>query len=526
MAFQKGTSAASGSYRGLLTRLVAFATSKHVSAVAVNAGGTGYTVGDILTVTHAGAYAPLLLEVLTLSGSAVATVAIRSAGAFSSRVASATVNAGGTGYTTGHIVRLTTGTFTEFGKFTVTASAGVATAVAVFETGGAYSADPTLTASPTTSNIGLGSGTGLTVNVTMTGLIGTSGITCTGGTGSGATFDLTLTDTGWSALWNRNNYSFNSITDEKEVILQGTVAGGDAPLVGIRSYTATSGDTRYGWLIAGMDSYNSGLTFATQPNVGPDVVPSTNNGICLLMFDNAQSYWFRVTPRKLVAVIKAVGASVTSYTSMYAGLLNPFGTQVESPYPMYLSGSTRAYSRKPDVGGFFVTGLTELFSDTIGLCPAVFRHPSTGAWTTVQNSNNGSAITTIVLYPIGAQALANSNPANEDDIGQYGQFNFQMGGAGVSLASGSAPTQIVMPTLGSNELLLIPPTILPGSSGDNTSEIVPRGELDGVYWIPGNKSDASVVASEDTITIGSLRYTIFANAHRTERYSFFAVAEN
>lgn len=531
MAFQYGTSAASGAYRDILVDLQAFATSKHISAVAINAAGTGYVVGDILTISHAGGYLDAKLEVLTVGGGGdITSVAIRAAGAFSNRVATVAVNAGGTGYAVNDIVRLTTGTFTEFCKVKVTTvSTGVATAVAVFETGGAYSSVPTATGGATSSDIGTGSGTGLTINTTMTGLIGTSGIAATGGTGASATFNLTLTDTGMSlttAAQNRNDYSFNSITDEKELIFEGTVAGGDEPYIGVRSYTATSGlDTRYGWLFAGMDSFNSSLTFDAQPNVGPVVIPSSNTGVCLLMFDDAQDYWFSVTGRRIIVVIKAVGGATTSYCTAYAGLLNPFGTASEVPYPFYLSGTTTSHNRAPDAGSLFCTGPTELFADTSTTSPAYFRRWSDGAWTRVQNSNNGAALDVNTVYPIGVTSLADSGAQNEDDIVVDGQIVFHCEADLISLDSGGVAVQAFMPSISDNEAILIPATVMstPAGAADNDSNTVIRGELDNIYWVSATKSDGTVMSAEDTLDDGATRHIVFQNAHRTERYSYFAL---
>jgi len=528
MTFQTGTSASSNARRDLLTSFVAMATSKHISAAVINNDGTGYVVGDILTISHAGGYLPAKIEVLTVSGGGdILTFKIRSGGAFSNRLSTVTIAAGGTGYVTGDVVRLTTGTFTEFAKLTVTAAAGVVTSAVVFETGGAYTSAPSA-AGATNSDIGLGTGTGLTVNPTMTTLIGTAGIAATGGTGTGATFDLTLTDTGWSATTaaqNRNDYSFNSITDEKEVILQGTVAGGDEPYVGIRTYTATSGiNTRHGWIICGMDSFNSSLGFTAQPNIGPTPDPAANTGCCFLMFDNAQSYWFSMNARRMIAVVKAVGASVTSYTSMYAGLMDPFGTQTEAPYPMYLSGTTSSHNRAPDVGGFFATGLTELFGDTTTTSPAFFRRSSDGAWTRVQNSNNGGTSSNHVLWPIGKPRAADNVSVNEDNIVDMGQFNYQVSGAGVSQIGGGVASQVVMPSITDNNMALVPTVVTSTPvAADNDSETQIRGELPGVYWTPATKSDGTAVVAEDYIDYSSERYFIFQNAHRTERYSYFAL---
>ena len=495
MAHQRGTTTATGGCHDALVNLVAFATSKHVSAAALNAAGTGYTVGDILTITHGSAYHDCTLEVLTITGGGgtgpVGTVAIRDAGAFADRVTAVAIgSAAGTGYGTDDIIRLTDGTFTEFCKIKIdTQAAGVPSAISIFETGGAYSVDPTLTDAPTSNDIGEGSGVDLVVDVTMTSIIGTTAITATGGTGSSVSFDLTLTDTGMScstAKQNQNNYSTNSITNEKEVILQGSVAGGDAPYVGIRTFTTDSGlNTRYGWVLTGMDSYNSSLAFDAQPNVGPGTEPLTGT-VCLLMFDDDQDFWMVANGRHVKVVIKAVGAATTTYMSMFHGLLDPFGTQTESPYPYYISGTTGTRARAPDSGGYFVTGLTELYTDLVSTTPAYYRQASDGAWTGVVNSVNGTAQNTSVLTPLG------ETKAGQDDdyLGADGRMEIHMGGGrfaggsnNVSQSNGSAAEVLIMPTIGDNELLLIPCDICTQpSSGDNTSETKIRGEIPGIFW--------------------------------------------
>lgn len=533
MAFQKGTTASSGAYRDLLVDLVAFATSKHISAIAINNAGSGYTAGDLLTITHAGAYLDATIEVLTVDGGgAILTAAIRNSGAFSNRVATVAINAAGSGYVAGDIVRLTTGTFTEFCKVRVdtVGGGGAAATVSVFETGGAYSVAPDATGGATNSDIGTGTGSGLTIDTTMTTLVGTSGIAATGGTGASATFDLTLDDTGWSAATagqNRNDYSFNAITNEKELILRGSVTGGDEPLVSIRSYTATVGlDTRYGWCLNGMDGYSSGLAHDSQPNIGPQVSPSANNGVCFFMFDNAQDYWMRVNGRRIVVVVKAVGTSITSYTSMYAGLLAPFGTTSEMPYPMYLSATSSVHNRAPDAGGFLATGLTEVFADTLTSCPAFFRRPTDGAWTRVQNVNNGTALATYVIYPLGEPNGASGSATNEDNLSDDGQFVFHLAGMGISLASGAAASQAFMPSNSDNETLLVPATLISTPvATDNTADVLVIGELEDVFWLSVTKADGTVMLAEDIIEVGSDQYRIFQNAHRSERYSYFALKE-
>lgn len=558
MAFHTATSPSSNSYREILTRLVAFSTSKHISAATINAAGTGYTVGNILTITHAGAYGNARIEVLTVGGTGnILTFAIRSAGAFSNRVATVAVNAGGTGYPVSStiILEIQGGTSTEKAKVSATTNgSGVVTAVTLFETGGAYSSAPAATAA-TTAIVGPSTattGSGCTINTTMTSLIGTTGIAATGGSGSSATFNLTLTDTGWTAMRNENDFSTNSINNEKEVILRGTVAGGDEPYVGFRTYTRTSGpNTRYGWVMIGADGFNSGLSFANQPNAGPVPQsgavgdPATDLGPYFLLFDNAQDYWFSVNARRVICVVKAVGGSITAYTSMYAGLMNPFGTATESPYPMYLSATAGVANTPPDAATAAVTGVTELtvWSNSARSAAAYFRDANTGSYVRVGNST-GTAVANLnvsfdpfngrsCLYPMGSAQVDNSGGNNVSNVVAAGcrlvfgndSNTYARTNATISQVALGSANALVMPTLGADELLLVPCVVMVTESSTPTVNHQLRGELDGVFWVPGTTAAAGSVASEDTVTISGTRYRIFANAHRTQRYCYFALKE-
>jgi len=70
-----------------------------ISSATVSAGGTGYTVGDVLTVTGGTLFSgtPATVTVATLSGSAVATVTITNAGAYTALPSNPVSITGGTG---------------------------------------------------------------------------------------------------------------------------------------------------------------------------------------------------------------------------------------------------------------------------------------------------------------------------------------------------------------------------------------------------------------------------------------------
>lgn len=524
MSWHAGT--ASG-YRDILTQLAQLATSEHVSDAVVASGGTGYVVGDLLTITHASATHACTLEVTAETGGVITDVVIRNHGAFSNRAASATVSAGGSGYAVGDVLQVQGGTWTQRAKFLVATLSGSAVAtVTLFEGGGAYTSFPSNPASTTKVGPAAGSGTGCTLTLSIMVIIGTSGIAATGGTGSGATFNLTLTESGWTAVRDENDYSFNSITDEKELIFLGTVAGGDPPYVGFRSYTATVGvNTRYGAVVTGFDDFNDLLSFDGQPGAGPKVVPTTD-GAHWLLLNASMSFWTSVTPRRMTGQAKEQPAATLTYHPFYAGLGNPLGTATESPYPMVIAGSSGVHNRAPDVGGFSATGLTECFGSSATDSPVYFRKASDGAYQVVINSNAGSVVRLHTMFPVGETTDV---AINDDDLvvekTQTGVTPIIFTN-GICDPTGAVASLKLYPALGTNESWLVPATIVSTPSTANNSETLIRVELDGIFWISATKSDGTVMTAEDTITDSNGdRYRIFQNAHRTERYSYCAVKE-
>lgn len=79
MTWQTGTAT---NYQTLLRALVNIATSNHADTATVGAGGSGYAVGDIIKVSGGTFTYQATFKVLTISGSAVATVAVYEGGAY------------------------------------------------------------------------------------------------------------------------------------------------------------------------------------------------------------------------------------------------------------------------------------------------------------------------------------------------------------------------------------------------------------------------------------------------------------
>ncbi len=197
MAWFKGTAT---DYKDMLSQIKNLAKDDHVSAVAILNGGTGYAIGDTITLAGGTKYHEPELEVLSVNSG--------------DYVSGAAVNAGGSGYIVGDVINVTGGTYSVQCQLKVaTVSGGAVTGLTIVKPG-IYSAQPTNPAATTTT----GAGTGLTVDLTFTagtGIITSlhisdSGVyttqatnpvsqNTTSGAGTGLVVDLTYTDTAWAA---------------------------------------------------------------------------------------------------------------------------------------------------------------------------------------------------------------------------------------------------------------------------------------------------------------------------------------
>jgi len=161
-----GSPVAAGTQFTLTSAFIPGAGSATSSAYIVSQKGTGrYVVSDGVNTGIVklidGTGSPVLVAgqaymAGTVYGSAGTGA---TAGTVRMRTVSGSINAGGTGYTTGNVVTVIGGTGTS-ATFTVTAVAGVVTALTL-TTPGSYTALPTLTGAAVTG----GSGTGLTLNL-------------------------------------------------------------------------------------------------------------------------------------------------------------------------------------------------------------------------------------------------------------------------------------------------------------------------------------------------------------------------
>ncbi len=408
-------------YRTLLDALRDFASSDHVDTVAVNAGGTGYTLGDILTVAGGTFFLAATIEV------------------------------------TGE-------------------SAGVITAVEIRQSGG-------YTANPSTPN------------------------SVTGGTGTGATIDLTFSGILWTV--NRDEIG-NHQVDEIEVLLQGVGSGSDDIFVGIRSYFNSGGDAR-NWEMGGFTGFTGALTWENQPGKYPGDFTNTITAAIMPLANAAIDYWFNVTGRRIIVIAK-IGSA---FSSGYVGFINPFATATEWPYPLAVFGcSNRIAQRFTDTFIGYSSISDPIKQSTNGSGPGFIRLPD-GEWLGIFNSEI-SGVSRLTVLTQGVHPAVNPvNPSGTinqwyvtSTVNDFSQFIPSIGVPGV-------PSKIWAPTPNAaGDLYPTWPCTLMRRTG--TNEIL--GELDDVRWFPAS---VGPVIPEDTLENDT--FTVFQSGNRSEPWALFMI---
>lgn len=506
--------ASATNYRNLLTQLVQLATGQHLSAVdSIAAGGTGYTVGDVLTLSGGTASHASTVEVLTAPGGVVGSVLIKNYGAYTAPPSDPVSTTGGTG--TGCTLNCTfdnTG-WTALRNLT---QIGLVNITAIVNDGSTYAANDILTVSGgtfvTAATIRVltvdGGGNILTAAVETPGeytVAPSSPVSVTGGAGSGATFTL----------------AFAGIVGTNEMILEGSGSGSDQIFVGARTYFLPGPDAT-NWELAGFTGYVAGNTFPNQPNISPGrYTDAVTNGAYVPLANASMTFWVAITPRRIVMVAKPG----SNYATLHMGFLNPFGTSTEFPYPLYICGSTSDYQLRFSSTNVGFSGIADPVGTGLSTTgPGYLRMPG-GTWASFRNSlMNGathSPITTVgLVYPAGNTTTIPTNPSlnDEDEVVDQGVIPW----VNIIPTNGVPGTQTtrLKPTPNTTGVLtqLIPSTLY---AQDPSLGLGIFGEMHHVYWI----SAESPIVAEDTLTYNGEIYRIFKSGARGEPFTHFALKE-
>lgn len=422
-------------------------------------------------------------------------------------VSIAQVNAGGTGYVVGDVCTVDSGTRSHDSTVEVTSVvAGVVSGIRL-RTGGAFTVDPTLV-----------------------------GASTTGGTGTGLTLDLVMTDTGWTSLRD------TTVSGDRELVLQGDAPGSQDPIVAVRSWTATT-PTRHNWALFGMTAFDGGDDLDEQADISPGLDGangiSANGGcFCPLKPDDADpdiDWYISITPRRIMGFFFVQSGANSMYTSFHVGLLNQAGTTDEMLYPLYVAASTNRFLAWHGETTGLVSGLSEcVFLSTSG-GGAVFWHEGDSAWVDLRNlrvttdtdlvpdravDTDGAGVfpvfspdrTTGVTPDTVADTICDI-PASSRAVVDWRDLTLE----------GSVEYHETDPS--GDALHPLIPCIAMRSDG-SSDEYEVFGEIDGLFWVSGETSGGTRTPVTDYIRIGTTDYRYFRNGNRTERWSFCAVRED
>lgn len=310
---------------------------------------------------------------------------------------------------------------------------------------------------------------------------------------------LWLTTTaGWTQLaWTPGNVT----TGGMSLYLRAPGAATDKQVfVNIRSFFDDT-QPAYSWEIRGAIAYDSSVAFESQPGVSTACYMSG--------WKSTTTYWFYANDRRVIVVAKVN----TSYLSMYAGFGLPWATPAEYPFPLYIAGSDgflRPYNNTNSAHSSFVRpgGAS---SDSAGDFNGGKIRYQDGTWQRVRNQQAGTPnnfpwgfnTSAPMVYPYSMPCgNANADARNWTAVANN---------VGAVVDSGTIDNLVAT---AQGERLMMPVSIL--------SSIEPANgmALDGVYFPMGQG-----LTPEQTATLGSRTFRMFANINRTSCDDFFAVEE-
>lgn len=524
----------------MLQKLVAFVTNTSVATVAVNNGGTLYSVGDIVELnggTHPADLATTraTFEVTAESAGVVTALRLRDAGSYTVNPATTgvattalsgggddalTVNltyntapwtlnrrtqeidtavvgaAGGTGYTTGDDIE-TIGGDTRVGFDTQTNTPGTFNVDTV--SAGAITAISILTRGVYHRNAG--------VDEVPTAVI-------TGGGDGLATVDLTYRDIADTAT-------------DIEVWMTGAATG--APVVGLRSFS--NGTSVFNWELASAPVYTAANDWDAQVNMSPGRYPLDQPGSYCVQRDVPFNYYLNVTDRRIIAVFNIDNAV---YTNIYIGFLDPYATGTEYDYPMLVAGCSSRHNFTVSTTSFAFAGMNCAIAEVATDAGPDHVFTPGGSWVSFHNGfrsgstilgedaefhliPGGNFLTQNTLIDLSDRITFNvTGNSQKQDWGSFASVATATGGSGED-----APTERFRPT----------PQTGGGDDQSYLAEIVCMG-IEPVNLIAGEMSDvkqvdrelnSGVLNAEDIFEVSGELYVVFNNCKLTDRQHWFAL---
>jgi hypothetical protein len=264
--------------------------------------------------------------------------------------------------------------------------------------------------------------------------------------------------------WTEVGYNAPDATTEETYLRGPGLGGGEEIYVQIRRYENVAGDY-YNWGLRGAVNYNPAEPFGSQPGASPESH--------FTLWNTSIPYWFVANGRRFMVVAKVS----TVYVMLHAGLILPYATPAEYPYPIFVGANCRSAMRW-SVGGdenrnVFDPGAL----NDAGYCRLRYVD---GTWIGIANHSGD----------------ADDRPGN---TWPYEGFRQSWIGFPISALGGD---------------YVLTPIILSTGYEDG----VVFGELDGVFHVSGFST-----ASENIVTIEGVDHLVVQNVYRAGTAAYAAV---
>lgn len=298
-----------------------------------------------------------------------------------------------------------------------------------------------------------------------------------------ANADLVYDGQEWSVAWSKESDLSQGL------VLSGPgLAGTDSVYVGMRMTANVADDAAEIELVGMTGVIPSSTSFNDHVNVSP-------NSVRLLMRTQAMDYWFSATGRRFVVMVRVS----TVYESIYAGLMLPYSTPSQYPYPLFIGGCA------PGGGDNGV--------------PGTWRSTKEGHahyTKSVKNTNptNLHDSNAWLISPSGDWLSMGVNSVSDAIVGPayFGTgFGIERDPTVYNYGYGSILDRVI-PAFGDGHVLT-PVSLLQQYPTDQSF-----GVLDGVYRIGGRGN-----APENTVVIDGVTYVVGTNTFRTDIGDFWAM---